>query len=323
LPPYHMFEVTTGFLTPLFYGGAICFSKDKNFKNVFSKYTPSALMVVPSILDGFYKQMLIGQGKKHKYIMSLIFISKLLLLVNIDTRGCLFKKIQKAFGGKLKMMVCGGAEVKDEVVKLFDDFGINVLVGYGITECSPIVSCNRSDMKRRGSVGIVVPEKFCEVHILNNEVLVKGTIVFSGYYNNQEATINSFDKGWFRTGDLGYFDKQGFLYIIGRTKNLIVLPDGNKVSPEEIENEFLKSQIVDSILVYEEKVKKGTQLIAAIYPNISNFEKDEIDVLEALNTLKDSINKNNPAYKRISRINVLSAPFETTALGKIKRYKYP
>ena len=211
------------------------------------------------------------------------------------------------------MLISGGAPIDEKYVKGFDDFGIQIVQGYGITECSPIVSTERNKFLRAGSVGVPVPG--CEAKILNpnengeGEILVKGDIVMMGYYNNPEATNDAFEGEWFRTGDIGRIDKDGFIFITGRKKNVIILSNGKNVYPEEIEAEILKIENVDEVLVYDE----DNLITAEIYT-------ENAEAKEAVRTAVQKLNEELPSHKQIKHIKFRDTEFEKTTTKKIKRF---
>ena len=245
-------------------------------------------------------------------LKKLIAVSNSMRKVGIDLRPVLFKTIRDAFGGNLKMLISGGAPIDNQYMKGFDDFGIQVVNGYGITECSPIVSINRNKYYRFGSVGVPIFES--QVKIINpdengeGEIVVKGDHVMLGYYKNPEATADAFVDGWFNTGDIGKIDEDGFVFITGRKKNIIVLSNGKNVYPEEIETEFLKIPYVDEVVVYG----RDDILCAEIYTETPD-KKDEIR--EKLR----EINENLPSYKQVKHVEFRDEEFEKTTTKKIKR----
>ena len=234
----------------------------------------------------------------------------------IDARKKLFKEIHDSFGGKLEVIICGGAPLDEDVERGFYDLGIQVINGYGITECSPVVAVNRPHDFRFGSVGKVLPCN--KVRIIDpdkdgiGEVLVKGSNVMKGYYKDPEATAEAFEDEWFRTGDFGKIDKDGFLFITGRKKNLIVLSNGENVSPEEIENKLIKLPYVKEVAVYEE----DREIVGEFYLDEDAFS----EARKMLENDVDFYNRSVPNYKNIGKIKVRTIPFEKTTTMKIKRY---
>ena len=244
----------------------------------------------------------------------------------IDLRRLLFRKVHANFGGKLKAIVCGGAALKPELITFFGDIGITIHNGYGITECTPLISVNLNKKGEHFSVGKIFSS--CEVKIDNKneegigEILVKGPNVMIGYYKDDESNEKSFTNGWFRTGDYGSIDADKYLVICGRKKNLIVLDNGKNVYPEEIENYILGIPYVQEVVVKGKKNKIGQEvaLIAEVFLNEEKVKELEINNVEA--KLKEDIQnvcKELPMYKRISDIEIRKEEFEKTTTNKIKR----
>jgi long-chain acyl-CoA synthetase len=321
-----MFEMTAGLLAPLYYGITICFGRGiKHISNDVKRVKPAVLVLVPMVVEGIYKRICleISKSGNEKSFRRAIKLSNILRKFNIDLRSVLFKKIQESFGGKLRIVVCGGAYLDPDLVERFDELGISLRNGYGISECSPVVACNMEKKSKAGSAGFVAPSPYCEVKIVESEIYVRGTIVTQGYYQDAEATDQAFEEGWFKTGDLGYLDDEGFLFITGRKKNLIVLSDGNNISPEELEFHLEKIELISSVFVCDKKHHHATLVTACIYPDFEYAES--MGVSDIKQKLEDEIQKINaifPLYKRIQNIEIFDEDFSKTALGKIKRYAH-
>ena len=327
LPPTHMLQIGVGILTPFYYGVAICIGGSmKYISNHMKMFKPKVLILVPMVVENMYDKVMvqvkkkISQSKLDRVIAISNFLRK---FFGIDIRRYLFKDVLKAFGGKLKYIICGGAALNPDVIKGFDNFGICVYEGYGITECSPILSCNKNKERKTGSVGVLCPPEYCEYSIIDDEICVRGNIVFSGYYNDEEATEEVLYDGWFHTGDFGKIDDDGYLFITGRKKNLIILSDGNNISPEEIEEKFIDNTYIKSIFVNEQKYKDKKVITAHVYPNFEDFGSlSEEKLHEVIYQGIKKVNKTLVSYKRINRVIFYETDFEKTALGKIKRYMY-
>ena len=317
LPMHHTFSFTLGICAIILYRQPIFISKSiRNISDDFKQAKPSYLFLVPLIIESMYKKIWISaeeQGKT-KLLKTMIKLSNALLKVNIDLRKILFKSVLEAFGGNLEWVSCGGAAIDINIIKGFRNFGVNIINGYGITECSPIVSSNRPEYWVDGSVG--VPVYNCEIRIDNpdkngiGEILLKGSSVMKGYYKDEEATRLAFRDGWFCTGDMGKYE-DGVLYITGRKKNLIILKNGKNISPEKIESE-LKIAIpeIKEVIVYGE----NDLITAEIFPN---FETDSVT-----NIIDEKIRMYNieqPIYRQISTIRYRETEFEKTTTKKIKR----
>ena len=318
LPNNHSYELTTDILTPISFGMTVSINDSlKKFKKNLQKYKPTILVAVPIVLEMMRNEVIreakkSGQERKLKMGMA---VSKALLKVGVDVRKRLFKDIHNAFGGRLFKVVSGGAFLPLEVYDFFTNIGVTTMVGYGITECSPLVSANTDKFTKRASVGKVY-ERFCDVKIVDGEIYIKGKSVTPGYYKTDAVGASLFEDGWYKTGDLGYIDKQGFLYIEGRKKNLIILNNGQNVSPEEIENLLMQRPIVKETIVYA----KSNIITAEIFPNsdlIEEADKNRIEVI--LNEEVKLINANLPIYKQVQKIIVRDTPFDKTTTHKIKR----
>ncbi|MBO5060942.1 MAG: AMP-binding protein [Clostridia bacterium] len=277
---------------------------------------PSHISVVPLFIDSFYKGIWKNAKKsgKDKALKALIKTSNAMRKVGIDMRKKLFKSVIDAFGGNLEMIITGGAPISNEMIKAFDDLGIKIINGYGISECSPIVSINRDKWIKLGSVGQHI--NTVQVKTINNnedgegEICVKGDIVMLGYYNNPEANADVFfEDGWFKTGDIGKVDEDGFVYITGRKKNLIILENGKNVYPEELEYLIGNIDGVDEVLVYAE----DGYITAEIYAE-DMTKKDAIT-----ESIKTTLNSSVAAYKQIRKIKFRASEFEKTTTKKIKR----
>lgn len=319
LPLHHSFGFTAGVCSMLIKGSRIYINSSlKHVLPDLQKSTPTNLLLVPLFVESFYNKIWDSakKSKKEKLLAKMIQLSNGLLRVGIDIRAVLFKSVREAFGGKLKLIICGGAPLDSKYIRGMRDFGVTVVNGYGITECSPIVSVNRNHHYRDGSIGAVLP--CCQVYILNpneagqGEILVKGDIVMLGYYNNPQATEEAFDGEWFRTGDMGYLDDDGFLYISGRKKNMIILSNGKNVYPEALEFEILNQiPYVKEVVVFN-----SNGLIAAeMYLDTENFPACptllEEDILH--------FNQSRAPYQSINKTILRKEEFPKTTTKKIKR----
>ena len=314
LPYHHALGLVTGVLKPLYY-------KRNTFINSSLKYLvkdlkeqkPSTIFVVPAFLEMFYKQIMktVKKSGKDKDLEKGIKISNFLLRFGIDIRKKLFKDILESFGGELSYIICGGAYLDTKYIKFFRSIGIEVLNGYGITECSPVISVNRNFYKRDGSVGQLC--KDVEVKIIDDEICVKGENVMIGYYNDKENTDSVLIDGYYHTGDLGYLDKDGFLFITGRKKNIIILANGENVSPEVIEEDLLKDDQVEEVIVYE----KDDNLVACIYPS-----EEYIGNQEYFDNLIHKYNLDKPKNRQIAYVELRDKEFIKNNNRKILRNKF-
>lgn len=339
LPLHHTYACTCGFLCQIYRGSTIAFCEGlrhivKNLKE--SKTT--VLLGVPLILEAFYKRIWDQAAKDPKLLKKLklgLKISKTLKAIGIDVRRKLFKTIIENFGGFIRMFISGGAAIDPQVVQGFQDFGIDCLQGYGLTECSPIIALNRNCDYNNASAGLPVPNTEIKIDNPNEEgigeIIARGPNIMLGYYENEEATRDVIINGWFHTGDLGYMDKEKFVYITGRKKNVIVTKNGKNIYPEEIETLLSRSPFVSECLVYG-KPGMGTaevDVAADIYPELEkvkeelgeeNPTKDQIRLLLDKEVLK--VNKSLELYKYIRYFTVRDVEFEKTTSKKIiRQYK--
>ncbi len=300
----------------------------------FKLYQPTGLVLVPLFVNTIYKRIFdearkTGREKKLRFALKL---SRFLRHFGIDLRKKLFKDVRNTFGGKLEKIISGGAPLNAELCRTFFEFGIQLCEGYGITECSPLIAVNPYYAPRPGSVGTVVPNCYARIQTADDilpigevgEIVVSGDNVMLGYYNNEEANRAVFtDDGWFCTGDMGYMDKDGYIYITGRIKSVIVLENGKNVFPEEIEEYLADVPGVAESVVVGRKAEDGETIVltAVIYPDEETFAGMEKDaVTAALNEQITALNKRMASFKHIRAIELRDEPFEKTTSRKIKRH---
>ena len=313
LPFHHAFGLITGIIMPIYYGKEVFINSSlKNILRDFQEHKPAIVFVVPIFVETFYKQIWQTARKTHKEksLKRGIRISNALLKAGIDLRHKFFKSIHEQFGGNLRHLICGGAYLDKKYVKWFRSIGIDILNGYGITECSPVVSVNRNEYYRDGSVG--VPCRDVIVEIIDGEICVKGDIVMKEYYKDKKATNSVLYDGYFHTGDLGYIDKDGFIFINGRKKNIIILSNGENISPEPIEETLLRDKGVNEVVVYS----KDNKLIAMIYP-----EEEYLGDQEYFDELIYEYNKNKAKNHQISLVELRTTEFVKNNSKKIIRSK--
>ena len=329
LPYHHTYEAVAGILVALHKHVCICINDSlKNVLKNLQLYKPDYIYLVPAFTEVFHKNIWNNAEKtgKAKMLRKIIPISNGLRKVGIDLRKVFFKSIHEAFGGNLKEIVCGGAPIRPEIGKFFNDIGITLYNGYGISECSPLVSVNNDQHNDSSTVGHILP--CCEIKFENvtpegdGEVWVKGDIVMKGYYKDQEKTDRVLVDGWFNTEDYGRLNKRGQLIINGRKKNMIVLDNGKNVYPEEIENYILGVPYIQEVVVRGKKNEIGQEvaLIAEVFLNQEKVEELKIEKIEE--KLKTDINeacKELPIYKHISEITIRKEEFAKTTTNKIKR----
>ena len=275
---------------------------------------PDALVTVPMVNELFRSQITKGieASPKAEQIANLIKLSNGLRKIGLDLRTPLFRKLRESFGGIPQLLITGGSAVSVDTMRFFDDFGIIILQAYGMTETSGSISTNSLEQNRYGSVGHCHP--FNQVRIKDDEIQVRGENIMKEYYQDPGATERTFDDGWFRTGDLGYIDENGYLFITGRKKNLIILDSGENISPEELENNLLMCEAIGEVVVREH----NGHIHAEVFGNpASGLDADSLktSIQEAI----DNLNRQNPIYKRIVSWELRAKPFEKTASLKIRR----
>ena len=334
LPVYHTYEMSAGILAPMLYGATICISDGIKYvgKNI-KQFKPTVMTLVPLFANQLYKtiQKTIAKQGKEKTLAFGIKLSNFLSKLHIDVRRKLFAQVLEGLGGRLKYFVVGGAALNPEVAKAFADFGIKVTQGYGITECAPLISVVPFNETNAASCGKLMPGMQILIDKAKaddsfGEICVKGDNVMLGYYENEEETAAVLNNGWFRTGDYGYVDEKGFIYITGRKKNVIVLQGGKNVFPEELEEYLSNVKLVEEVVVVgkEDTVTGNVSVIALIYPNAEECEKqgltDKDAIHKALNDEVVAINKKLASYKHVNEVVVRDEPFEKTPSRKIKRH---
>lgn len=334
LPIHHTFECTITFLYGCLYCGATIAFCDglKYIVNNLKEYGVTVFVGVPLMLDMMYKKIMKGikeQGKE-KLIYNMTKITNFLTRIHIDIRKKLYKQVLDNLGGKLRLILYGGAPMEKSTVIGLSNFGIDLVQGYGLTETSPVISAETDYFKRPGSSGLVMKNEEVKIDLPNEagigEIVVKGPNVMIGYYENEEETRKVLKDGWFYTGDLGYFDKDGYLYLTGRKKDVIVLKNGKNIYPQELEFLISKLPFVEENMVYGKPMKKNDYIICAkivynydvmkeMYPQVKEEEYKEIIWKE----IKNNINMNIPDYKHIKEIIVTKEPMIKTTTQKIKR----
>ena len=292
----------------------------RTIPNDIKKYKPYNFSGVPLVVEIIYDKIWKTAKKtgREEKLKKGIKLSNFLMKLGIDKRREIFKTIHESLGGNLSMIICGGAWLDPKYEKGMHDFGIDIFNGYGLTECSPSITCNRPDKFKFGSVG--TPLDCCEIKINDpdeegvGEIYVKGTNVMVGYYGDPEATAEVFDGEWFKTGDHGRIDEDGFLFIVGRKKNLICLSNGKNVSPEELEDKLSRIDYVKEVLVYDEDQK----IVAEFFLN----EVEYPDARERIKSDVNDFNRKMPFFKNINKIVIRDEEFpKTTTLKIVRNYK--
>lgn len=305
LPPHHMFAITQ-LLLAMYYGVTACIGGGLGdfFKNI-KLFKPAVLFLVPMIVESIYKKICKEANKAAKDL-------------KCDIKDLIYQKSLDVLGGNLRVIFSGGAVLPPYLVDKYQEIGITLLNGYGITECSPVVACNRPQLIKKDSVGCIAPKPYCEVKIKDNEILVRGSIVMQGYYKDEISTGQAFDGEWFKTGDLGYIDDDNYLYITGLKKNLIILKDGNNISPVEIEKRLEQHPLIEIAMVYVGNKNEKAILAAMIYPNYEYAAENGIDDIESMvEKAVDEINQVIPIYKRVRKIEIQKNKFNKTQLREL------
>ena len=332
LPPHHTFGSTVNYVGHYAQGSEIYITSGiKYLLNELKEQQPTHLVLVPLFVETLYRRIWAtaeknGIDKKLKTGMKL---SAALRKIGIDKRRSIFAQVHETFGGKLQMIICGGAALNQDIIDFFDAIGITVLNGYGITECAPLVSCNRNEWQKNGSVGLPIIGE--EVRIFDpdangeGEICVKGPNVMMGYYEEPEATAAVIDEdGFFHTGDYGKLDEDGWLFITGRKKNLIIFSNGKNVYPEEIETEISRIRGVLEVVVYAGESKQNPErevIVAEIFPDYEQLKNDGVtDVKEYFDEHVKIANTHMAPYKKVGLVKIRKEEFIKNTSRKITRF---
>ena len=336
LPLHHTFENTVGFLLPVSVGAAIAYCDGIRYiaDNV-KEYEISVMISVPLLFESMYKKIMhtIEKKGKTKKVKAGIKLSNALRKIGIDKRRTIFKEIHDSLGGKLRLFVAGAAAFDPVLEKGLNDLGIDTYQGYGLTEASPVIAAEHKGEVRYGSIGRLFPSLEGKILEPNEqgigELIVKGPTVMLGYYENEEATNETIVDGWLHTGDLAYFDKDDFIFITGRKKNVIVLKNGKNIYPEESETLLNKIEGVKESFVFG-KPEKGDAVDLKLAAKIV-YDPEEMKKKFGLEDVEDiknkiwadvkEINKQMPTYKYIKEIYITDKELIKTTTQKIKRFE--
>ena len=335
LPLHHVFECTVGFLYPMAIGCCICFSEGvKHMADNIKEFQITVMISVPAVFDVIYRKLMKTIEKKGMLpkVRKGVKITQALLKIGIDVRRKLFNEIHQNLGGKLRLAVAGGAALDPETEKGFNEIGIALYQGYGLTETSPVIAAETPKNHRLGSIGKKFPS--LEVKIDNpneegvGELMAKGPSIMLGYYENEEATKSTLEPdGWLHTGDLAKIDKDGYIFITGRKKFVIVLKNGKNIYPEELEALINKIEGIKESFVYGRPEEDGDYKICAkivydaeVMQEIYN-KQNEDEIKEIIWNEVKKINKQMPAYKYIRDIIVTEKDLIKTTTQKIKRHE--
>jgi len=339
LPIHHKYECTCGLLCPLYAGASAHYARSlKTVVDDLQKVKATILLGVPLLYDKMFKK--IDKGIQEDKLKSKI-VPSLISLTNIfesfgwkSSKKTIFKELHHKFGGHIRLFIAGGAAPDPKVAKGLRELGFNFVQGYGLTETSPIAALNRLYSFKDNAAGLPLPGLEIKINNPNQngigEIYIKGESVMLGYYKNQKLTDEAFDNGWFKTGDIGFFDEDGFLHINGRQKNVIISRSGENVFPEEIEDILKRNPFVQECMVYGEQDEKHTEIIAVqIVTDAEAFieysEKNRITITpdlvnEIIAEAVKETNKELPAFKQIRKFHIRDSEFEKTTTQKIKRY---
>jgi len=335
LPLHHTYECTCGMLTPLYRGCTIAYCDNlRRLSDFMQEVKPTMMLGVPLLFESVYRRIReeIQRRGQGKFLMARGLANLVQPIFGAGLRNRLFSPIHKKFGGRLRLLISGGAAVDPVVAHFFRDIGIHFLQGYGLTECAPIIAVNRPKQFRDSAAGLPLPS--VEVRIEDGEICARGPNVMLGYYQDPAATAEIIRDGWLHTGDIGHLSPEGFLHIHGRMKSVIVLTNGKKVSPEEVEHHLNQSPFIMESLVWEGPAQRGQQVeeIQAII--VPHMERLDLHCKEQGTPLTDQlvedliraeirrVSARLVYYKRVRKFTLRWEEFDKTTTKKIKRYLY-
>lgn len=336
LPMHHTYECTIGFLLPLYSGASICFCDGLRYiSDNMLEYHPSVILCVPLLLEKMYQKIVKNLKKSlpQKYIKDVREDKEIMDKLPFYVKKIVKNKVLNTLGGRLRVFIVGAAPVNPEIAELFDKLDLNSLQGYGLTECAPLVAGNTDFFKRNDSCGLPIPNVEYKIYNPNaegvGEIIVKGPNVMLGYYNMPEETEKVLKDGWFHTGDLGKINKDGYLFITGRCKSVIITKNGKNIYPEEIETYLNDSPLISEALVQGEENDRNEEIFvnAQIFPNIDAIKEylagtvpTKEEIMKVINDVVANINSKIPNYKHIKNVIIRDKEFEKTTTQKIKRY---
>lgn len=335
LPIHHAYEMVCSIWTTFYQGKTIAICEGiKYIQKNMVEVKANIMLGVPLVFEKMYKGMwkqAANRGESEKLRRAIDLSRKLRLYNNKPLMKKLFKAIHQSFGNNIDLFIAGGAAIEPKVIEDFEAMGLPMIQGYGMSECSPIIAVNQDRYSKAASVGRPMPETI--VKLVNEsddgigEIVCKGPSVMQGYYNDPEATAEVLKDGWLYTGDLGYIDDDGFIYLTGRKKTVIVTKGGKNIFPEELEAVLMENELIKEVLVHgvvDDHV--GNVMVTAdIYPNMELIKEQKGDLngsqlYHYFKAYTDQVNKKLPPYKAIKRVNIRNTEFDKTTTGKIKRY---
>jgi len=339
LPLHHTYECTIGFLLPLYHGASIAYAERlSTVARDLRQVQATAMICVPLLLESFLKKIWQSAEKSGKVdkLRAAIALNRKCKRVGLDLSRSLFSELRKSFGGRLRLLVSGGAAAKPEVLSGLRELGLTAIQGYGLTECAPLTTVNPEKAAKDASAGLCLPDSALRIADPDEngigEICYRGENVMLGYYENPSLTAEVIRDGWFHTGDLGFLDPEGYLFITGRKKNVIVTRGGKNVFPEEIEEHLCRNEFIAEAMVVGEEEEDDVVIKAYLYPDPDRIapllregglEGSEPEARQLIRSLLEKqviqVNRSLSSYKRIRRIVVRSEPFEKTSTRKIRR----
>ncbi|MDR0875806.1 MAG: AMP-binding protein [Clostridiales Family XIII bacterium] len=336
LPLHHTYESTCGHLVPLAQGASIAYCEGLRYiLDNIKEAKPSVFLAVPLLFENFYGKIWQNarKGGKEKLLKRVIKINRVTKKIGINIGNIFFKQIRETFGGNMRLFIAGGAAINPEIIDGFKEFGVNMVQGYGLTECSPICALNPIRGGKSEGAGYLVPGFDARTEDADpetgiGEILIKGDMVMMGYYNNEEATAEAIQDGWYHTGDYGYVDPERFVHITGRKKSVIITKNGKNVFPEELEYLLSISPVFGELMVFEVEAGLSNDTIIAVVaiPNTEELTERLGEGYTAEQAAKliweevDRVNTDLPIFKKIRKVYLREEPFEATTSKKIKRF---
>lgn len=334
LPLHHVYECVCGFLTPIYRGAAVAYCEGiRHIQDNMKEAKISVFLSVPLVFEKMYKKIWAGIEKENKtnLVKTMIKITNALDKIGIHIKKIIFKDINQQFGGRIRLFIAGGASVNAETSAGYRDLGIITVQGYGLSECSPIVSLNMDKYYKDDAIGLPLVGTEIKIDNINEdgigEICTKGDHVMLGYYEDEASTKEVLRDGWFYTGDMGYQDKEGFIHMTGRKKNVLITKNGKNVYPEEIEEILNNSDYIAESMVYSKQKEDDIKIVADIIINkefidakFKDSPKTKEEIKEIIWQEVKRINQTLVSYKHITEINIRENDFEKTTTLKIKRY---